>query len=202
MSSNRQVNLPTHANHTASYCATADGYNLYCSRDFGAPCIAIVVGDAGTLKIQLVDDSYVTLPEISDGFVWNVQAQAVLVEDAASSASEVVCFWNRIVDPSARGSLQLPADSYSLDGYGDGYDVEFHIQTWNADEAFLYVDGYADGTNPDGYVGEFTLDTDGVGVYTWTGIAELDAADWYAKLIDDKGRSSNTSTRKITAKFS
>ena len=194
MSSNRAVNMPTHANHTATYAVVADGYDVYCNRDYGAPCIAICVGSAGTLKIQLNDDSYITLPAIADGFVWNIQAKSVLVTDAASSASEVVVFWNRIVDPSARGALQLPADNYSLDGYGDGYDVQFHVQTFNVESAHLYVD--------DGYIGEFTIGSDGAAVYLYEDIAEYDDVEWYAKLFDSKGRSTDTSTRSITSKFS
>ena len=81
-----------------------DGYtveDVYCVQEYGIPCCSVVTGTAGTLVVQTVDGlggpEIVTLPEVSNGYKWDIQCIAVY--PSLGTARNVVCLFNRKIKP-------------------------------------------------------------------------------------------------------
>ena len=91
--SSRKANTPTKNIHSATHAVIkVSGSDLDCSDGYYGPCIAFQVFSSGDVAVTLMDDSSITIPNVSAGARIDLQCKAIL--DSGTTASDIIAYFN------------------------------------------------------------------------------------------------------------
>jgi len=172
----------TNTNSALYAVVGVDGYDMDLVEDCGGPCVAFFAATSGDIVVEFLNGDQCILPACPNGYPYNIQAKAIMLSDANTTASGVVALFNRLVDIKAEAYVQSPADGYdfeesSLPAIFSAYLIRpeyvSKIELWTED----------------GYIGDMTISENTASYSYWPGIETFTDKEWWVVIVDAKGRS-------------